>query len=85
LLLPVTIACPSKSSNSGPSFEQQCHDFVDAACSAGAALNLDCSRVRGINGSIDACKADYAAEPCSCYQEPTGLPVPASCKGLLVL
>lgn len=58
---------------------EQTGEFA-ADCEAGYRLSLDCSRVTQLTGHPDVCMADYMAEPCGLYVDPTGLPVPASCK-----
>jgi hypothetical protein len=57
-------------------------DQYVADFTAGASTTLDCSRMTKVLGNPDACAMEQNAMPCSSYSQQTGLPLPASCKGL---
>jgi hypothetical protein len=61
--------------------EQQRGEFV-TNFKAGASLTLDCSRMTKVLGSPDTCATDMRALPCGLYDQQSGLPLAASCKGL---
>lgn len=57
-------------------------DDAQASCITGYKLVADCSRKTKLTGNPDTCEADFARTPCTFYEPPSGIPLPASCKAI---
>jgi len=52
-------------------------------CEFSAKLDLDCSTVKGLGSTYDACMEAVGGSSCAAYVEDRGLPLPSVCKGIL--
>lgn len=51
-------------------------------CVSGFRQALDCSRITKVTGNPDVCESEFASTPCAQFDSVTGLPLPASCRGV---
>ncbi|SRR6266511_1930378 len=53
-------------------------------CEFTAKLEIDCSQTRALAPTYDSCLGDIEQSSCTAYVEGKGLPLPATCKGILL-